>query len=42
MLESGLLTMRSSVPVPAHWNAKRDYLAGKRGMEKPPYLLPRK
>jgi splicing factor 3B subunit 2 len=32
----------STVPVPAHWNAKRDYLAGKRGIEKPPYLLPSK
>lgn len=30
----------STVPVPNHWNAKRDYLAGKRGIEKPPYLLP--
>lgn len=30
----------STVPVPSHWNAKRDYLAGKRGIEKPPYLLP--
>lgn len=30
----------STVPVPGHWNAKRDYLAGKRGIEKPPYLLP--
>ncbi|GFZ48626.1 Cold sensitive U2 snRNA suppressor 1 [Saitozyma sp. JCM 24511] len=31
---------RNTVPVPVHWNAKRDYLAGKRGIEKPPYLLP--
>lgn len=38
---SGVFTDISSVPVPVHWNAKRDYLAGKRGIEKPPYLLPR-
>ncbi|WWC94779.1 hypothetical protein V866_001628 [Kwoniella sp. B9012] len=35
-----LKSYRNTVPVPAHWNAKRDYLAGKRGIEKPPYLLP--
>ncbi|ODN98118.1 hypothetical protein I350_07760 [Cryptococcus amylolentus CBS 6273] len=35
-----LKSYRNTVPVPQHWNAKRDYLAGKRGMEKPPYLLP--
>ncbi|EIW72250.1 hypothetical protein TREMEDRAFT_72698 [Tremella mesenterica DSM 1558] len=35
-----LKSYRNSVPVPVHWNAKRDYLAGKRGIEKPPYLLP--
>ncbi|KAF9242070.1 hypothetical protein BU15DRAFT_86996 [Melanogaster broomeanus] len=31
---------RNSVPVPAHWSAKRDYLQGKRGIEKPPFQLP--
>ncbi|WVR07758.1 hypothetical protein IAU60_004801 [Kwoniella sp. DSM 27419] len=35
-----LKSYRNTVPVPQHWNAKRDYLAGKRGIEKPPYLLP--
>ncbi|KAK4687924.1 splicing factor 3B subunit 2, partial [Tremellales sp. Uapishka_1] len=35
-----LKSYRNTVPVPGHWNAKRDYLAGKRGIEKPPYLLP--
>ncbi|WVO21572.1 uncharacterized protein IAS62_002881 [Cryptococcus decagattii] len=35
-----LKSHRNTVPVPGHWNAKRDYLAGKRGIEKPPYLLP--
>jgi len=36
-----LKSYRNTVPVPTHWNAKRDYLAGRRGMEKPPYSLPR-
>jgi splicing factor 3B subunit 2 len=31
---------RNTVPVPAHWSAKRDYLQGKRGIEKPPFQLP--
>ncbi|KAG6371877.1 DUF382-domain-containing protein [Boletus reticuloceps] len=31
---------RNSVPIPAHWSAKRDYLQGKRGIEKPPFQLP--
>jgi len=35
-----LKSYRNTVPVPSHWNAKRDYLAGKRGIEKAPYLLP--
>lgn len=35
-----LKTYRNSVPVPAHWSAKRDYLQGKRGIEKPPFQLP--
>jgi splicing factor 3B subunit 2 len=26
--------------VPRHWNAKRKYLAGKRGFERPPFELP--
>ncbi len=35
-----LKSYRNSVPVPSHWNAKRDYLAGRRGMEKTPFNLP--
>ncbi|CEH14338.1 Splicing factor 3b, subunit 2 [Ceraceosorus bombacis] len=31
---------RNAVPVPPHWNQKRAYLQNKRGIEKPPYLLP--
>jgi splicing factor 3B subunit 2 len=31
---------RNAVPVPMHWAAKRAYLQGKRGMEKPPFQLP--
>lgn len=32
----------STVPVPVHWSQKREYLQGKRGIEKPPFQLPRK
>lgn len=28
------------MPVPRHWNAKRKYLAGKRGFERAPFELP--
>ncbi|KAI9065478.1 DUF382-domain-containing protein [Trametes sanguinea] len=35
-----LKSYRNTVPVPAHWSAKRDYLQGKRGIEKPPFQLP--
>ncbi|CAL2044173.1 unnamed protein product [Caenorhabditis brenneri] len=31
---------RNTVAVPRHWNAKRKYLAGKRGFERPPFELP--
>ena len=31
---------RNTVPIPTHWSAKRDYLQGKRGIEKPPFQLP--
>ncbi|CAH8444954.1 unnamed protein product [Heterobilharzia americana] len=31
---------RNTVPVPKHWCAKRKYLQGKRGFEKPPFRLP--
>jgi splicing factor 3B subunit 2 len=31
---------RNTIPTPAHWSAKRDYLQGKRSIEKPPFQLP--
>ncbi|GAA6016671.1 hypothetical protein JCM10207_000143 [Rhodosporidiobolus poonsookiae] len=31
---------RNTVPIPQHWSQKRDYLQGKRGLEKPAYQLP--
>merc|ERR1711871_197431 len=31
---------RNSVPVPRHWNQKRKYLQGKRGIERVPFALP--
>ena len=35
-----LKSYRNSIPIPPHWSAKRDYLAGKKGIEKPPFQLP--
>lgn len=35
-----LKSYRNAVPIPTHWSAKRDYLQGKRGIEKPPFQLP--
>jgi splicing factor 3B subunit 2 len=35
-----LKAYRNTVPVPRHWCAKRKYLQGKRGVEKPPFQLP--
>lgn len=35
-----LKSVRNSIPVPPHWNLKRDYLQNKKGMEKPPFQLP--
>ncbi|CAD6186590.1 unnamed protein product [Caenorhabditis auriculariae] len=35
-----LKAYRNTVGVPRHWNAKRKYLAGKRGFERPPFELP--
>lgn len=32
--------LRNSIPVPRHWNQKRGYLQGKRGMEKSAFSLP--
>ena len=30
----------NTITIPAHWSAKRHYLQGKRGIEKPPFQLP--
>ncbi|KAI9142383.1 hypothetical protein BKA69DRAFT_1017699, partial [Paraphysoderma sedebokerense] len=35
-----LKSYRNTVPVPQHWQQKRKYLQGKRGIEKPPFELP--
>lgn len=35
-----LKAYRNTVTVPKHWNSKRKYMAGKRGVEKPPFKLP--
>jgi len=32
---------RNVVPVPSHWSLKREYLSSKRGVEKPPFKLPK-
>lgn len=32
---------RNVVPVPGHWQLKREYLSSKRGVEKPPFSLPK-
>ncbi|CZT09216.1 related to SPLICEOSOME ASSOCIATED PROTEIN 145 [Rhynchosporium agropyri] len=32
---------RNIVPVPTHWSLKREYLSSKRGVEKPPFALPK-
>ncbi|KAI4162183.1 MAG: hypothetical protein LQ342_004203 [Letrouitia transgressa] len=32
---------RNVVPVPVHWSLKREYLSSKRGVEKPPFALPK-
>lgn len=33
---------RNTVPIPPHWSQKRDYLQGKRGIEKAQFQLPSK
>lgn len=35
-----LKSLRNSVPIPGHWGQKRDYLQGKKGVEKKPFELP--
>ena len=34
-------SQRNVVPVPSHWSLKREYLSSKRGVEKPPFSLPK-
>ncbi|KZF20666.1 splicing factor 3B subunit 2 [Xylona heveae TC161] len=36
-----LKSYRNVVPVPGHWSLKREYLSSKRGIEKPPFTLPK-
>jgi len=36
-----LKSYRNVVPVPTHWSLKREYLSSKRGVEKPPFALPK-
>lgn len=40
VLTNVVQALRNSVPVPRHWSQKRKYLQGKRGIEKPPFVLP--
>merc|ERR1719284_2384610 len=35
-----LKAYRNTCTVPRHWMSKRKYMAGKRGVEKPPFKLP--
>lgn len=35
-----LKSHRNTIPIPPHWSQKRDYLQGKRGIEKPAFQLP--
>jgi splicing factor 3B subunit 2 len=32
---------KNVIPVPTHWSLKREYLSSKRGIEKPPFALPK-
>jgi splicing factor 3B subunit 2 len=32
---------KNVIPVPMHWSLKREYLSSKRGIEKPPFALPK-
>ncbi|ODQ78223.1 hypothetical protein BABINDRAFT_162887 [Babjeviella inositovora NRRL Y-12698] len=35
-----LKTQKNVVPVPLHWQLRKDYLSSKKGVEKPPFRLP--
>ncbi|MDC6270744.1 DUF382 domain-containing protein [Acetobacter pasteurianus] len=36
-----LKSLPNAIPVPSHWSSKRDYLSSKRGIERPPFQLPK-
>lgn len=36
-----LKTLPNAVDVPSHWQQKKDYLSSKRGVERPPFRLPK-
>ena len=36
----GAQSLRNTTAVPRHWSQKRKYLQGKRGLEKPAFVLP--
>lgn len=36
-----LKTLPNAVDVPSHWQQKKDYLSSKRGVERPPFKLPK-
>lgn len=36
-----LKTMPNAVDVPSHWQQKKEYLSAKRGMDRPPFQLPK-
>lgn len=36
-----LKAAKNVIPVPSHWSLKREYLSSKRGIEKPPFTLPK-
>ena len=41
LLHVWLKSQKNTVPVPAHWSLKREYLSAKRGIQKPPFVLPK-
>ncbi|KAF2257543.1 DUF382-domain-containing protein [Lojkania enalia] len=41
LLLVGIKGQKNVIPVPLHWSLKREYLSSKRGIEKPPFALPK-
>ncbi|KAF2092913.1 DUF382-domain-containing protein [Rhizodiscina lignyota] len=41
LLNVAIKSHRNVIPVPLHWSLKREYLSSKRGIEKPPWSLPK-